>query len=324
VASTGRFIHVPEDWLRSDRASDTRNLIIQVFTTFVFGSLLVAAAGTAVIAWSRHRYAPRLFVAGAGLMLLASGLNSANGLPMTMANLPTAQPLPLQMLVLAGIGLVALTLISVLVGLPLGATPPRLDGTSRVADREALGLGIAVGLTGAGLAAAAAWIRTPIWGRFPDLTAIGAVVPVAHVALAPVGGYLTRLAVLLTVLVAVDRSTHGWTRSRATFGTALALIGFLAVGAPGSGSLTPWLLAGALTSAGLVLAYLAAFRADLTMIPVALATMIAAGLAASSLTQPFSAALIGGPIAALLVFVLGWRWQRVLRARATQNSELRT
>jgi hypothetical protein len=315
VTSTGRFVHVPEDWLRSQRASDTRNLIIQVFTTFVFGSLLVAAAGAAVIAWSRHRYAPRLFVAAAGLMLLASGLNSANGLPMTMANLPTAQPLPLQMVVLAGIGVVALTLISVLVGLPIGSAPAKIDGTSRLPDRDALGLGIAVGLAGAGIAAAAAWLRTPIWGRFPDLTAIGAVVPIAHVALAPIGGYLTRLAVLLTVLVAVDRATHGWTRSRASYGVALALIGFLAVGAPGASSVTAWLLAGLLTSVGLLLAYLTALRADLTTIPVALATMAAAGLAASSVTQPFSAAWIGGPLAALLVFALGWQWHRALRSR---------
>ena len=52
----------------------------QILAGVVFGGLLVAAAVLGVIAWSRRRYAPRVFVLAA-LMLAASVVNAANGWP---------------------------------------------------------------------------------------------------------------------------------------------------------------------------------------------------------------------------------------------------
>ena len=59
-------------------------------------------------------------------MLAASLVNAANGWPAIMASLSTAQPLPLQLAAIAGVGLVGLTLVAALVGLALGAVPRRL------------------------------------------------------------------------------------------------------------------------------------------------------------------------------------------------------
>ena len=68
IAAMRRFVYVPEDWQRDTRAADTRNLVLRI-VGLVFGGLLAGAAVTGVIAWSRGRYAPRLFVAVAGVML---------------------------------------------------------------------------------------------------------------------------------------------------------------------------------------------------------------------------------------------------------------
>ena len=54
VASTGRFIYIPEEWQRQNRAADTRNFVLQILVTLVFGGLLVSAAVAGVIAWSRR------------------------------------------------------------------------------------------------------------------------------------------------------------------------------------------------------------------------------------------------------------------------------
>src|SRR5262249_1385602 len=117
VTSVGRFVHLPEDWERRQRATETRALMLRILNGIVFAGLLAAAGVLGVIAWSRRRYAPWLFLAGAGLMLVASFVNAANGMPRILAGLPTAQPLNLQLAILAGVGLVGLTVVASFVGL---------------------------------------------------------------------------------------------------------------------------------------------------------------------------------------------------------------
>ena len=167
VASVGRYVHVPEDWERSERAASTRNTILRILTGVVFGGLLVAAAVLGVIAWSRGRYAPRLFFATAAVMLVASIADAANGWPAVLASLQTALPLPLQILGVIGIGLVALTVTSSLAGLAIGALPHRLANAGELADRDALRLGVAAGLFAAAVSFAAVALRTPDWAAAP-------------------------------------------------------------------------------------------------------------------------------------------------------------
>ena len=134
-------------------------------TGLVFGGLLVAAAVLGVIAWSRGRYAPRLFFATAAVMLVASIADAANGWPAVLASLQTALPLPLQILGVIGIGLVALTVTASLAGLAIGALPHRLANAGELADRDALRLGVAAGLFAAAVSFAAVALRTSGLGR---------------------------------------------------------------------------------------------------------------------------------------------------------------
>ncbi|HEY7058463.1 MAG TPA: lysostaphin resistance A-like protein, partial [Vicinamibacterales bacterium] len=56
VAASGRFVYVPEEWRRQERAAATRNTVLQVLVSVLFGGLLVGAAVSGVIAWSRRQY----------------------------------------------------------------------------------------------------------------------------------------------------------------------------------------------------------------------------------------------------------------------------
>ena len=198
-----------------ERAAGTRNTILRIATGLVFGGLLVAAAVLGVIAWSRGRYAPRLFFATAAVMLVASIADAANGWPAVLAALQTALPLPLQILGVVGIGLVALTVTSSLAGLAIGALPHRLANAGELADRDALRLGVAAGLFAAAVSFAAAALRTPDWAAAPAVGPLGTYVPVLGVAIDPIAGFITRLAVLGSLFTFVHVWTAGWTRRRA-------------------------------------------------------------------------------------------------------------
>ena len=320
VTAVGRFIHMPEDWERRQRATATRGLIIRIINSLVFAGLLAATGVLGVIAWSRRRYAPLLFLAGAGLMLVASLINALNGWPMVLAQLPTAQPLQFQLAILAGAGLVGLTAVSTFVGLTLGSIPHRLAPGGKLSDGDAARLGVAAGVVGAAIAAIASWLRTPVWARTADVTALGTVAPFAAIAIEPVAGYLTRLAVIIATLTAVHRLTAGWSRRRALGALLMLIIGFLGGGQPVGSQLAPWMSGGAVTAVGLLGMYVLLLRADLTMVPLTLGTMVAISALSRGLSHSSPVALPASVLADVVVGAVAWWWFRALR-RGVRRAE---
>ena len=116
-------------------------------------------------------------------------------------------------------GLVALIITSSLAGLALGAPAGSTGRFGSLPERDALLLGVAVGAFGAALLALAGSLRTPAWADRAAIAPLGAVVPVLAMALEPLAGFLTRAAVLLSLLVNVSHATLGWTRRRAARGS---------------------------------------------------------------------------------------------------------
>jgi hypothetical protein len=240
-------------------------------------------------------------------------VNAANGYPTILASLSTAQPLPLQLAAIAGVGLVGLTLIAALVGLALGAVPRRLVDMGRLPDRDAILLGIAGGLVAAGIAGIGTWLRTPPWARLPDIAALNTAIPFVEVATDPIAGFLTRLAVLLAMFIGIDRLTNGWTRWRIPAAIALAVVGFVAAGPPAGAAVSGWLTAGALTGAALVVGYVTLLRIDLSMTPLVLGSAAILGALARGAQRPFPGALPASLIAGILMAGVAWLWFRALR-----------
>jgi hypothetical protein len=232
-----------------------------------------------------------------------------------LASLITAAPLPLQIAGLIGVGLVGLTITALLSGLALGAVPRQLSPSS-LPDADVLRLGMAAGLFGAALSAAAAWLRAPAWALTPDISPLGTLVPLLQVAIDPVPGLLTRTAVILVTLAAIDRVTSGWTRRRVLASTALALIGFLSAGVPAGSHLGGWMAAGLVMAAGLPAIYVTLLRFDPTMVPISLGTMSAVAVLVRGAERPFPGALAGSLVAAMVIGLVALSLWRALRPAA--------
>ena len=317
VVSATSYVFVPEDWERKQRAARTRDLIIQIVDVTVFAGLLGGAAVFAIMSWSRRRYAPTLFVSGAGLMLLMSIVRFANTWPSLLANVPTAAPLQLALLGILGTGAMGLLISASLVGLALGAAPHRLALSGELPRTDAARLGIAVGLFGAAAAAIAAAVSAPQWAQSPNIEAAGSLVPVLQAALAPAIRVLMATAVLLPTLLTVDHLTTGWRRHRVLGVLLLGLVGFAAVGAPASTESVGWLMGMAAIAAALVLTYVTVLRFDLSMVPLAVGTMTAAGALVRGVGRAYPGALAGAVVGAMAALAIGWWWFSALRtARA--------
>jgi hypothetical protein len=121
------------------------------------------------------------------------------------------------------------------------------------------------------------------------------------------------------ILLSIDRVTHSWTRRRPAGLAALALIGFLSVGVPPAAQLGGWALAGAILSAALVTAYVTLLRFDITLVPVALGTMIAVGAIARGMQRPFPGALAGSIAGAFLIALVAYWWLLALRSPGAEE-----
>ena len=312
VVAVDRFVFVPEHWEREQRAAGTRNLILRIFGTMVFAGLLLGAAVTGIIAWSRHRYAPRLFFAGTGLMLVVAVAKSANQWPRALGALSTTAPIELQLLAIVGIGLVGLILSAALVGLAFGALPHRL-APSAVGSADVPRLGVAAGLFAAAVSMIGAALATPEWAALPDLEAAGTMLPMLQAAIDPLTRVMMGSAVMLSAFVTVDQITAGWTRRRAAGTVFLFVIGFAAGGVPAGVATTGWIAAGATSAVALLVVYVTLLRFDLAMVPIALGTMIGVEAIAGGAERAYRGALAGAVLAAVLSIVLGLWWSRALR-----------
>ena len=300
------YVFVPEDWERKQRAAGTRDLIIRIADIMVLAGLLVGAAVLAVMAWSKRRYAPKVFVSAGGVMLLLSLIAFGNTWPSLVASIPTAAPLQLALLGVVAIGAVGLVIRASLVGLALGAVPHRLTLSGEMPQADAKRLGIAVGLYGAGAAAIAGAISAPQWAQSPSIDAAGTLIPVLQAAVEPAIRVFMATAVMLPTLLTVDHLTVSWSRHRVLGALLLLLVGFAAVGVPATTNSIGWLMALAALGAALILAYVTVLRFDLSMVPLAVATMTAAGTLARGAGRAYPGALAGSVIGAVLAFAFGW------------------
>jgi membrane protease YdiL (CAAX protease family) len=324
VAAVRPYTFVPEDWERRQRAAATRNLIVRIADVLVFAGLLVGAAVLAIMAWSKRRYTPKLFVFAGGLMLVLSLVRLVNTWPTLLAAVPTATPMMLALIGIFGAGTVSLTLSAALVGLALGAVPHRLTMSSELPRTDALRLGIAVGLFGAAAAAMAGAVRSPAWAQVPHVENAGALVPLLQAAIEPALRVLMVTAVLLPTLLTVDHLTAGW-RSRRVGGTLLlVLIGFAAIGIPSTTQISGWLIGVAAIAAALIAAYITVLRFDLSMLPIAVGTMTAAGALGRAIERAYPGALAGAVVGMVIALAAGWWLFTAIRtARAKIEPSLR-
>src|SRR5262249_1939162 len=154
----------------------------------------------------------------------ASGAAVVNHLPIVIAALPTAGALEIQMIGVIAIFTGGVTILGGLVGLPIGAVPPRLARLRRVPPPDASSPARSGGGVGALRSAAAAAVRAPVWARVPALAAAGATLPLADAILDPLGGLMSRVAIITATLATIDRACASWTRRRGLSVVVLAAI----------------------------------------------------------------------------------------------------
>lgn len=307
-----RYIHVPEEWSRQER--NRRNLprLIGISCTIAVVLLIIAGAVGAIVSWSRKNFSARTFWSFWALIFGLNLVAFINGWPSLMAQFSTDQPLKFQTLIFAGSGIIAALLTSVAFALVIGLAQSWKKSQAQIEPAKALSWGCALGISVAGLIALAGFLAPslqPYWARYD---AAGNYLPLLDASLDPVGRFIMQTALLLLVVVTVDRFTNGWTRRRELFSALVILLGMILAGARSVETLPVWLLSGLLMGVLLLLAYVFVLRFNLTLVPLAVSVMILLGEVKQGIAQPIPAALPGALIAIVSTALFALYWQKKL------------
>ena len=254
IAATGRYVYVPEAWLRVEREREGRTDNARIGAGLAFAIAAIAALSVAVRAWMRGQCDMRAAALTLVITLAAASGGLAVMWPTFAFKLRTTEPVASQVLLLvAGLMLVA-ALGSLLVALATGVgmwaakSRPRTPLAGWLPPWAG---GAAAALTVAGAGAIAERLVPPEAPLWPSLSFEAARWPWAAAALHGVG-VISSIGVALFVLHILDRVTASWTR-RAWLAVAVVvalIVGIVA--AKGSSEL------GSVVAGGLVAGAIAA------------------------------------------------------------------
>jgi len=301
VADTAKYVFIPDDWFRTERARRTVPGILSGISVVVLVSIVVAAAVIGAVYWSRKRpFATRVFLAVFAAMFVCNVVILVNNIPVLASQASTAQPLALQL----GIAIVTQIVLGGFVagglGLAAGLVGDRLRTTPGLRPGESILTGVSVGLAMAGMGALArqAIPSTPIWGNSGPASSF---VPMLTGAVGPVSTFLTQVVVLMVVLYAIYRRPR-------------ALVAWIILGLALTGSsietIPSWLILGVTTGLALMAAYWLVFRHAPGLILFAAATLACLSTIRDAVQGMYPGALPAAVMGALLIAGAAWIWFR--------------
>jgi len=317
VTGSGRVVHVPEVWIRSELARDKWRQVVRMSAGVLFMIAGFVALVLGIVAWTKGRCDTRAvkWVGSVSFVLAAAGL--ANAWPLTTMGLRTTEPVASQYAMIAmgalAAGLVSALLFGVVAG--IGAWYGRSEPRSPIAGTlPPWGTAIAAGVLVSGVQAVAGNLGTPSAPLWPAVWA-GALASPLAAALLSGFGFLSAAGIALFILYAVARLTRNWTR-HAWLGMALVIVmQCAAVLAQNGGSLGPSLAAGLASGLALAAVLWLLLRYDASLVPPYLATGIVLATAVRAVQDGTSTAYALAALSAATTIAVAWLVTRYVAAQ---------
>jgi len=254
IVGAGRFVHVPEPWLRAERERSGRFTIVKIAGGLLFALAGLAALVAGVRSWMRSQCDTRVLVVVLAIAFGASAGGIAVMWPSYAMQWKTTEPIVWQALLAVAGSLLAASFAALAIALAAGVgawaarTAPKTPPAGPLPPWAA---GVAAALFVAGAGALAAGLVPPEAPLWPSLALESAAFPWVAAALEGFGT-VSSIGVGLFLLHILDRVTAAWTRrSWLAAAVVVALIaGLVAVKAGEVGSaLAEGIVAGLLAAA---------------------------------------------------------------------------
>jgi hypothetical protein len=315
VTDANRFVFVPEDWQRKERARRSLLDLFEIACSAILVLSVVAGAVGAIVGWSRGRFNVKSFLLFLCLFFLLSLVNLANRWPGIEANFITAQPWSHQVLVVIAGGIIASLFISAALALVIGMIYHWNNIRTRPGGNHSfwkltVPSGLGIGLFSAGLASTIYVLspnQSPVW---PPVESAGALSPFFSALTSPISGLLSRTTILLLVTAAIQHFSGGWHRSRWRFLPVFLLVGLALSGSNGVETIGSWILMGSALGIYLLLLFHFLLGTHWELIPLAVTALVIMSLCSRMIFNAFPGAVAGSAAAIICVSLVGILWAK--------------
>ncbi len=310
VTNAYRFIYVPEEWARQQR--DRRNLpnLVEYASLAMMGLIIVGGTVAGIISWSRKKFSSSTFFLAGGFLFLLALTNALNRMPAVMADFSTARPFVLQIYIVIAASLVGLLVMSLCLALIAGFVRLWSASATALSSFELWIYGIALGAFWPGLSALAWRFRpdnSPNWANF---SALNHYLPLWERFGTTLWRFLLESLVVLFLFTMVDRVTCGWGKRKIPGAIILMVFGLVVAGTGNVETIPSWLITGLLMGLFFLSSYALVLRFNLWIIPAALCAADILSLLRQGWQQPYAAALAHNLVAAAVLGLVAWYWQR--------------
>lgn len=304
IADTARYVYIPEEWSRQERAKQTLPTIFNTVCIVFIAAMIATAAVIGAIHWSRNRgFQPGVFIAVFTALFACGVVNVLNNWPVMASGATTTQPLALQLGILMTASLVGSLFISLGLGLVAGLVRQRLTSSADASWMLAVSIGLVI--AGAGAVARRVTPQTvPLWGNF---TAASTAVSLIGAALTPITAYFIQTLIFLVILYVLANRPRAW--------WIWIVAGLALAGISGIETLSSWAILGLATGIVLLVAYNLVFRSEPALLILSTATLAMLSTLRDGFQRPYPMALPGSLLAAVLIGIVGWIWFKSARKR---------
>jgi hypothetical protein len=214
IVDAGRFVHIPEPWLRAERERDGRADIAKIGAGLLFAFTALAALVVAVRSWMRGQCDARALILVFTIVFAAAAARVGVMWPVLAMKLRTTEPVAWQVLLAVAGSLLAAALGALVIALVagVGAWAARNRHRSPLAGTlPPWAAGVACAMFVAGVSAFAGQLTpadAPLW---PSVGVESTAWPAVAAALKGLG-MISAIGVGLFMLHLLDRLTQRWSR----------------------------------------------------------------------------------------------------------------
>jgi len=251
VSDAYRYIHVPEEWQRTERNKRNLQLILRLSGIAVIVIIWLIGAIFAIISWSKKEFTTRLFLIFAAIFLALTIVNLWNRWPTIISSFSTAQPFQNQMLIALIGAAISATVLAGVVGLAAGFAHRIFSGkrNAGLLNNALLGFG-------------------PPWA---DYSMLSSSFPLLGIVLSSLNSVILVTAFMGLVFVGLDRLTANWTRRKLAATPLMLLLGLAVAAMKSTDDPVFWLISGVVIGLLLLWFYAVVFRFSLAALPFAAA-----------------------------------------------------
>jgi hypothetical protein len=298
ITDVRRFVHVPEEWLRNDRNTQSLLAIIKLLAGFLLMFLVGIAALYALISFN---FSVRELLYLFGFLLLVGVINFINGWPGIISRFVTSDPWATQVFrVIAGIS-VSLIIANLAIGFVISMIHRHKNHTR--ADYKNIFAAIFVGiLFGATSSLLKVSSLAPTWAVY---TFAGTYLPLLATLLSSITGLLFESATLLAMLIIVQLLSASWTKNKPFCYSIIVTMGLLITSGT-IDSVALWLVKGILIGFILLLYYATILRSFPSLIIITLATSLILRILQQMMFAAYAGALVGNILGIGIVIGLAW------------------